>query len=155
MRSNVRSSSADAPLFGAALVFADLLKGTASGIGVASPNGGSRQRPSSPGGFNQRAALTSRRLSTGNVELKYIMSGSRQEAQNFTQARLGNWGDVSDPAQRRLFRILTFHKKFGPVQLRQLQQNLVKTASERCAVKVTRCRVGPGNFTPSLSQIRT
>jgi len=38
MRSNARSSSADASLFGAASAFADLLKGIASGIGVASPN---------------------------------------------------------------------------------------------------------------------
>ena len=36
MRSNARSSSADAPLFGAA--FADLLKGIASGIASPSPS---------------------------------------------------------------------------------------------------------------------
>jgi len=37
MRSNARRSSADVPLFGAVSVFADLLNGIASGIGMTSP----------------------------------------------------------------------------------------------------------------------
>src|SRR5882672_4776845 len=90
MRSNAKSSSADA-LLGAASVLTDLWRGIASGIGVASDRG--QERPISLGGFNQRATLTFRRLPTGNVELKYTMSGSRQEAtsRNPRIRRLGNW----------------------------------------------------------------